>query len=72
MLEIYDPAHILSALGLAWQACFKKAEVKLDLLANNDMLMMVEKITRGAICPAIHRYANVNNKYMKNYNKNVE
>ena len=29
-----DPAHFLSAPGLAWQACLKKMEVKLELLTN--------------------------------------
>ena len=44
-IEIYelDPAHFLSAPGLAWQACLKKTGVKLELLTDNDMLMMVEK-----------------------------
>ena len=36
------------------------------------MLLMVEKGTRGRICQPIHRYAKANNKYMKNYNKNIE
>ena len=36
------------------------------------MLLMVEKETRGGICHAIHRYAKANNKYMKNYDKNIE
>ena len=33
-IEVYelDPAHFLSAPGLAWQACLKKTEVKLELL----------------------------------------
>ena len=33
-IEMYelDPAHFLSATGLAWQACLKKTEVKLELL----------------------------------------
>ena len=34
------------------------------------MLLMVEKGIRGVICQAIHRYANANSRYMKNYDKN--
>ena len=73
-IEIYelDPAHFLSAPGLAWQTCLKKTEVKLELLTENDMLLMVEKGIRGGICHAIHRYAEANNKYMKNYYKKKE
>ena len=73
-IEIYelDPAHFLLAPGLAWQACLKKTEVKLELLMENDMLLTVEKVIRGGICHIIHRYAEGNNKYMKNYDKNKE
>ena len=73
-IEIYelDPAHFLSASGLAWQACLKKTEVRLELLTENDMLFMVEKGVRGGICHATYRYAKANNKYMKNYDKNKE
>ena len=44
-IEIYElgPARLLLALGLAWQACLKKTEVKLALLIHIDMLLMVEK-----------------------------
>ena len=73
-IEIYkiDPAHLLSAPGLAWQACLKKTEVKLELLTDNNMLIMVEKGIRGGMCQAVHRYAKANNKYMKNYNKDLK
>ena len=72
-VEIYelDPAHFLSAPGLAWQACLKKTKVELELLTDIDMLLMVEKGIRGKICRAIHTYAKVNNKYMKNYDKDI-
>ena len=36
------------------------------------MLLTFEDGIRGRMCTAIHRYAKANNKYMKNYNKNVE
>ena len=56
-IEIYelDRAHFLSALGLAWQACLKKTEIKLELLTKIDMLLMAEKGIRGGICHAIPR-----------------
>ena len=61
----------MSALGLAWQACLKKAGVNLELLTDNDILLMVEEGIRGGICHAIHKYAKADNKYMNNYNKNI-
>ena len=61
----------MPAPGLAWQACLKKAKVKLELLTDIDTLLMAEKVTRGGICLAIHRYAKANNKYMKNYHKDI-
>ena len=36
------------------------------------MTLMIGKMIRGGICQATHRYTKVNNKYMKNYNKNIE
>ena len=72
-IEIYelDPAHFLSAPGLAWQACFKKTKVKLELLTDISMLLMVEKGIRSGVFQAIHGHSRVNNKYMKNYNKDI-
>ena len=72
-IEIYerDRAHTLSAPGLAWKE-LKKIEVKLELLTDIDMLLMVKKGIRWGICHAINRYAEANDRYTKNYDKNKE
>ena len=73
-LKVYelDPVHFLSLPGLAWQACLKKTNIKLELLTDYDMLLMVEEGIRGGICHSMHRHVKANNKYMKNYDKNEE
>ena len=64
-----DPAHFVSLPGLAWQACFKKSNVELELLTDYDMLLMIEEGIRRGICHAMQRYAKANYKYMKDYDK---
>ena len=72
--EVYelDPAHFLSLPGLTWQACLKKTNIELELLTDYDMLLMVVEGIRGGMCHSIHRYAKANNKYTKDYDKNIE
>ena len=64
-----DPAHFLLLPGLAWQACLKKTNVKLELLTDYDV---INGRRRVGICHSIHRRAKANNKYMENYDKNEE
>ena len=33
---------------------------------------MIEEGIRGRMCQSVHRYANANNKYMKNYDKTIQ
>ena len=62
----------MSAFGLAWPACLKNTGVELESLTDIDKLLMVGKGIRGGICHAIHRYVKANNKYMKNYKKDLQ
>ena len=66
-LKIYelDPAHFLTAPGLAQHGTYKKAKERLDLLTDIDMSLMLGKAIRGGICHAIPQYAKADNKYME-------
>ena len=50
-LDIYglDPVYFVFAPGLAWQACLKKTEVKLEQIIDYDMILMIEKRIIGRI-----------------------
>ena len=63
-----DPAHYYTSPGLAWDACLKETAQELELLQDYDMLMMFEKGIRGGITHISKRYAEANNKYMKDFN----
>ena len=65
-LENYelDPSHFYTAPGLAWKACLKETEIKLELLLDADMLLMFERGIRDGITQSVHRWAAANNPYM--------
>ena len=73
-LDIYglDPAHYVSSPCLSWDAMQKMTGVSLDLISDVDMQNFIEKGMRGDISTITHRYALANNKYMKNYDPQVE
>ena len=73
-LHIYglDPAHYVSSPGLSWDGMQKMTGVSLDLISDVDMQNFIEKGMRGGISTITHRYAQANNKYMKNYDPQKE
>ena len=44
-----DPCWYFTAPGLAWDACSKKTDVKLELMNDVDVLLMFEKGIRGGV-----------------------
>ena len=44
-----DPCWYYTAPGLAWDACLKLTDIKLELLTDPDMLLMFEKGVRGGV-----------------------
>ena len=72
-LENYelDPCHYYTAPGLAWDACLKETKQEIQLLSDYDMLMMFEQGIRGGMTHISKRYAEANNKYMKDFDETL-
>ena len=62
-IEIYghDPSYFYSALELAWPACFKKTDVKLELLTDYQMLLMIEEGIRGGMSQSVQMLKQIMN-----------
>ena len=67
-----DPAHYLTSPGLAWDAMLKMTKIELDLITDIDMALFIEKGLRGGISYIAHRYARANNKYLPDYNPELD
>ena len=67
-----DPCHYFSAPGLSWDALLRMTKINLDLISDVNQQLFIEKGMRGGISYIAHRHAVANNKYMKNYDPEVE
>ena len=41
-------------------------------IINYEKYLLIESGIKGGICQSVLRYAEANNKYMKNYNKDIK
>ena len=67
-----DPVHYFSCLDFTWDAMLKMTGINLELITDIDMYQMVEKGLRGGISYIANRYSKPNNKYMYDYDKDIE
>ena len=72
-LETYglDPAYFCIITRICLACLFKNNRSKLELITD-IMLLMIESGMLGVVCHVIRNYAEANNKYMDNYDKNKE
>ena len=62
-----DPAWYISGPQLAFDACLKFTNVKIQLITDLDMYKFFEKGIRGGVANIPLRYARANNMYNPNY-----
>ena len=64
-----DPTYFVSTPSLAFEAMLKMTIVKIELMADIDMVLMTEKAIRGGLTQVIRKLGIANNKYLPTYDK---
>lgn len=65
-----DPLHYITLPSLAWDACLKITNVKLELIKDPDMYIMFEKGIRGGYSGIGRRFFKANNLLCEDYDAN--
>ena len=73
-LEYYklEPCNYVGAPSLAWDAMLLMTGVELDLLKDSDMYLFFERGIRGGQSVIFNKYAAANNKYMEDYDEDMD
>ena len=67
-----DPCHYFTSPGLSWSAMLKMTNIESELMTNVDMFQFIEKGMRGGFSYIANRYGKAINKYMEEYDGNVD
>lgn len=67
-----DCNYYFTLPSFSWDCFLLTSKCEIDLLTDHDMYLFFENGIRGGISQISHRYSEANNKYMKNYNKDIE
>ena len=62
-----DPCHFFTTPGLAWSACMKISNLKLELITDIDQYNFLTDGIRGGFSCVNTRHVKANNKYMNNF-----
>ena len=73
-LEYYklEPCNYVGAPSLSWDAMLLMTGVELDLLKDSDMYLFFERGIRGGQSVIFNKYAAANNKYMEDYDEDMD
>jgi len=67
-----EPCHYVGTPSYGWDAMMLETRVKLESLTDSEMYLFYERGIRGGQSVIFKKYAEANNKYMKNYDKKKE
>jgi hypothetical protein len=67
-----DPCNYVGTPSFGWDAMLLKTGVELELLKDSDMYLFYERGIRGGQSVIFNKYAQANNQYMEEYNKDIE
>jgi len=67
-----DPAHSWTVPGFAWNCALKISKAELELITDPETFLFFENAICGGISTISNRYADANNKYLPNYDPDLQ